>query len=258
MQKSYLIIEREKIVKEVVKEISEEMIKTLENLKGFSLMKSKLLNFSFEEYLIKKIKTTRSKYADFNNPECLNSKIKELYFSKNYNGKIFQENSESIFSFFSNEISCKVKSDAIEWNNFCRTNYVSISYFIGTIKGLKNEKELKEKTLGDILKLFNDNEICIYYSENNRHKRIKNENEFLNKLDEYLKSYFMFKETYKIKELIYKYFLTEFEKRYNEAVNYDNYEGEYNIFGFYSVDNLLLINLAKKLTEEILEKELLV
>lgn len=255
MQKSYLIIEREKIVKEVIKEISEEMIKTIENLKGFPLMESKFLSFPFEEYLIKKIKTIRSKYIDFDNLECVNSKIKKLYFSENYTDKIFKENSESILNFFENKISCKAKSDAFNWDKFCRVNYVSISYFVGTIKGLKSKKELEEKTLGDILKLFNDNEIWVYYSEDNKHKRLKNENEFLRKLDEYLKFYFTFKENLRIKELIYKSFITEFEKRYNKAIKYDNYEGEYNIFGFYPIDNSLLINLIKKITKEVLEKE---
>lgn len=250
-----IIEEREKIYKEVLTKLSNELLEEIEDFekKGYTV----ILNEDFPNYDIRKrleelIIQTRNKYYDLSNEIIVKEKVKEFYKNNDdeWIKKPIKEYSELIDWFFCCEIDCKITIESpFYFSYFNKDRYCSIKTIGLDLKLFKNEEEIFSKTFEEILEIYKKNYINIYYTENNRHKTIKSTKIFEEKVQNFLEDYFIEKETKKI----FEYFLDFFIEVRKEAkkIN-DNKEVGKNFF--VAIKDIKKSTIIKTVTEKLLNK----
>lgn len=250
-----IIEEREKIYKEVLTKLSNELLEEIEDFekKGYTV----ILNEDFPNYDIRKrleelIIQTRNKYYDLSNEIIVKEKVKEFYKNNDdeWIKKPIKEYPELTDWFFCCEIDCKITIESpFYFSYFNKDRYCSIKTIGLDLKLFKNEKEIFSKTFEEILEIYKKNYINIYYTENNRHKTIKSTKIFEEKVQNFLEDYFIEKETKKI----FEYFLDFFIEVRKEAkkINDDKEIGK-NFF--VAIKDRKKSTIIKTVTEKLLNK----
>jgi len=250
-----IIEEREKIYKEVLTRLSNEMLEEMEEFekKGYTV----ILDEDFPNYDIRKrleelIIQTRNKYYDLSNEIIVKEKVKEFYKNNDdeWIKKSIKEYPELIDWFFCCEIDCKITIESpFYFSYFNKDRYCSIKTIGLDLKIFKNEEEIFSKTFEEILEIYKKNYINIYYTENNRHKTIKSTKIFEEKVQNFLEDYFIEKETKKN----FEYFLDFFIEVRKEAkkINDDKEVGK-NFF--VAIKDIKKSTIIKTVTEKLLNK----
>lgn len=251
-----IIEEREKIYKEVLTRLSNEMLEEMEEFekKGYTV----ILDEDFPNYDIRKrleelIIQTRNKYYDLSNEIIVKEKVKEFYKNNDdeWIKKPIKEYPELIDWFFCCEIDCKITIESpFYFSYFNKDRYCSIKTIGLDLKLFKNEEEIFSKTFEEILEIYQKNYVNIYYTENGRHKAIKNIKKFEEKVQNFLEDYFVEKETKKI----YEYFGDFFIEVRKEAKKINN-DKEVGKNFFVAIKNIKKSDIIKSVSKKFLVKE---
>lgn len=256
---SYEIIkkEREKIFKEVLIKLSNEMLEEIEEFekKDYTVIfEDNFPNYEIRKRLEELIIETRNKYYNLSDEITIKEKVKEFY--KNNDNewikKPIKEYSTFIDWFFRFEIDCKIKVESPFYFSYSIKEFYSSIKTIGQeLKLFKNEEEIYSKTFEEILEIFQKNYINIYYTENNRHKAIKSTKNFEEKVQQYLEDYFVEKET----KIIFEYF-DNFFKEIEEETKKINNDKEIGKNFFVAIKDIKKSAIIKSVFKKYLEKEL--
>lgn len=208
-----IIKERGKIFKEVLTKLTNEMLEEIEEFekKEYTvILDDKFPNYEIRKRLEELIIQTRNKYYNLSNEIIVKEKVKEFYKANDdeWIKKPIKEYPELIDCFFCCEIDCKITIESpFYFSYFNKDCYCSIKTIGLDLKLFKNKEEIFSKTFEEILEIYKKNYINIYYTENNRHKTIKNIKKFEEKVQNFLEDYFVEKETKKIFEYFGDFFI---------------------------------------------------
>ena len=249
--------EREKIFKEVLIKLSNEMLEEIEEFekKDYTVIfEDNFPNYEIRKRVEELIIETRNKYYNLSDEITVKEKVKEFY--KNNDNewikKPIKEYSTFIDWFFRFEIDCKIKVESPFYFSYSIKEFYSSIKTIGQeLKLFKNEEEIYSKTFEEILEIFQKNYINIYYTENNRHKTIKNTKVFEEKVQNFLENYFVEKET----KIIFEYF-GDFFKEIKEEIKKINNDKEIGKNFFVAIKSIKNSTIIKSILKKYLEKEI--
>lgn len=210
-------------------------------------------NYDIRKRLEELIIQTRNKYYDLSNEIIVKEKVKEFYKNNDdeWIKKPIKEYPELIDWFFCCEIDCKITIESpFYFSYFNKDRYCSIKTIGLDLKLFKNEEEIFSKTFEEILEIYQKNYVNIYYTENGRHKAIKNIKKFEEKVQNFLEDYFVEKETKKI----YEYFGDFFIEVRKEAKKINN-DKEVGKNFFVAIKNIKKSDIIKSVSKKFLVKE---
>lgn len=249
--------EREKIFKEVLIKLSNEMLEEIEEFekKDYTVIfEDNFPNYEIRKRLEELIIETRNKYYNLSDEITVKEKVKEFY--KNNDNewikKPIKEYSTFIDWFFRFEIDCKIKVESPFYFSYSIKEFYSSIKTIGQeLKLFKNEEEIYSKTFEEILEIFQKNYINIYYTENNRHKVLKSTKNFEEKVQQYLEDYFINKEA----KIIFDFF-GDFFKEINTEIKNREKNKEIGKKYFVAIKSIKNSTIIKSILKKYLEKEI--
>lgn len=239
---------RKEILNKIIPEIKEDIIQFLLKNTYNTIDFNYINNSAREEYIIKKIKNTK-KIISVN--DLTKEKLKELFFSKGYNENFFNEIiSEEIFRW---TFSAKANKES-DFDNYYKNRYHNLIDFLDNffeVKRLENksyyesfQKFIGKKTLEEIFEKLEEKKCGIYYICDDRHKKIKNANEFMEIV--YKKLKIVYKEEINNIQNCLQLFYEDLKKQIKEVENLVKEKYSSNPFGYTKVTNE---ELAKKIKD---------
>lgn len=252
MKKDIKLFEiRKEILNEIIPEIKEDIIQFLLKNPYNTIDFNYINNSAREKYISKKIKNTK-KIISVN--DLTKEKLKELFFSKEYNENFFNEIiSKELLNW---TFSAKANKES-DFDNYYKNRYHNLIDFLDNVfevKRLENksyyesfQKFIGEKTLEEIFKKLEEKKCDIYYFCDDRHKKIKNANEFMEIVYKKLKIVYK-KEINNIQNCL-QLFYEDLKKQIKEVENFAKEKNSSNPFGYTKVTNEDLVKKIKDMKD---------
>ena len=241
------------IRKEIINKLKEEIKKDIFDF----LLENPLNTVDFSANITAREKYHREKIGGLIiERDLTTNELKELYFSKDYNGNFFNEIIyEKIFKrvFF---VKASKKSD---YENFYKNKYIYLLDFLENIYDIKTSEDksyyecfqmiIKSKTLEDVFEKLKEKKCDIYYETNinyeKKYKKVKNIEDFMNIVYENLNKTYK-REIINVENCI-SLFYKDIENKILEVAFNEKEEQSLNPFGYKKVSNEVLATKIKNM-----------
>ena len=197
--------------------------------------------------------------------DLTNEELKDLYFSKEYNGNFFNE---IIFDkIFKKEIYVKASKDS-DFGSYYKNKYMILTNFLDNIFEIKKiedmsyyesyEKFLKTLSLEEVFEKLKEKKCNVYYETNvnyeKKYKRVKNLDELMKIIFEELNKVHK-REISNIENCLYTFY-EDIKNKIGE-IEFEEKENQLsNPFGYKRVSNEILANKIKKMKNTDFSKHL--